>query len=202
MKPLVITRHEAFVAWLRAQGIIDDDAEVIPHCDDPAVLRGRVVIGPCPLHLAAEAQSIVHIPLRLAPADRGRELSLDELSAAAGQPVEYQVLEGGSYLRERQDLADARRISPGAQSPMAAIDAAFAAWAEAHGLVEADVAFAPEGLPTTEDAAEIVRLGRLPPPPGGKIVMAGLLRGRPYVRAEISLRTCSSSRSFHAREIP
>jgi hypothetical protein len=90
---IVITRHQALVAYLIEQGIITKDTPVLPHVTSPEEVRGKVVIGPCPLHLAAEAESVVHIPIEY-PRDgslRGVELTLEQLREMAGAPVQYTV---------------------------------------------------------------------------------------------------------------
>jgi len=88
---LVITRHTALVEYLRAIELIDESATIIPHCDDPETIRGRTIVGPIPISLACVARSVIHIPLRLDPSDRGRELSLAEVRERAGEPTEYVV---------------------------------------------------------------------------------------------------------------
>lgn len=88
---IVITRHTALVAYLREIGLIDDTTPIIPHCSDPEQIRGKIVIGPIPLHLAAHAECIINIPLKLDQGDRGRELSLEEVRARAGKPERYMV---------------------------------------------------------------------------------------------------------------
>jgi len=51
---IVVTRHLALVEYLREQGLIDEDTDVVAHVTDPEQIRGLHVIGPVPLHLAAD----------------------------------------------------------------------------------------------------------------------------------------------------
>jgi len=89
-KTIVITRHEALVEYLREQGMIDDSTTVMSHVTHEDVI-GKDVIGVLPLSLAAEANSVTEIPLRLTPEMRGQELSLETLRQIAGKPVKYKV---------------------------------------------------------------------------------------------------------------
>jgi putative CRISPR-associated protein (TIGR02620 family) len=89
---IVVTRHPTLVDYLREQGLIGPDAEVISHAT-PEQIRGRHVVGVLPLSLACEAASVTEIPLALAPEDRGQELSLERVREIAGAPVTYVVQE-------------------------------------------------------------------------------------------------------------
>ena len=87
--PLIISRHPGAVAWLAAQGIT---GEVVAHAT-PQQVRGRDVIGVLPLALAAEAHSVSSIDLPgLAPEQRGRDLSPDEMNAAGATLRRYRVI--------------------------------------------------------------------------------------------------------------
>ena len=92
LKPLVVTRHKGLVDFIRAEGIIGEDAEVAEHAT-PAMVRGRNVIGVLPLDLAAEAASVTVIPLALTPDLRGRDLSEAEVRRIAGAPRKFTVTE-------------------------------------------------------------------------------------------------------------
>lgn len=63
---VIVTRHAAFVEYLREIGAVPRDAFVIPHVT-PERIRGRHVAGSLPLHLAALAASVIHVPLGLPP---------------------------------------------------------------------------------------------------------------------------------------
>ncbi len=91
---IVVTRHPALVALLQERGEIVDGVEVIAHVDDPEILRGRVVYGVLPMHLAAVADEMREVPLKLSyPEMRGRELSLEEIRSIAGPTRRYRVVE-------------------------------------------------------------------------------------------------------------
>lgn len=88
---IVVTRHKALVEYLREQGMIDDSCAVINHVTNSEDVIGKDVIGVLPLSLAAKANSVTEIPLRLTPEMRGQELNLETLRKVAGKPVKYKV---------------------------------------------------------------------------------------------------------------
>jgi len=88
---VVVTRHPALLEYLRELGMVGEDCEVLTHVSSPEQIRGKEVIGVLPLRLAAEAFSVVEVPLDLPPELRGKELSLEELRRYAGAPKRYRV---------------------------------------------------------------------------------------------------------------
>jgi len=90
VETVVVTRHPALVEYLREEGLISPDVQVIEHATAEDV-RGKRVFGILPLHLAVEAEEVVHIPLDLPPEARGRELTIEEVRRYAGAPVTYVV---------------------------------------------------------------------------------------------------------------
>ena len=87
---IVITRHPALVDYLREQGIVSGDVEVISHAS-PDVVRGKHVLGVLPHSLSCLCASFTEIPLRLPPEMRGKELTIEDLRKYAGSPVTYVV---------------------------------------------------------------------------------------------------------------
>ena len=87
---VVVTRHPALVQYLREEGYIPADAEVIPHAT-PENIRGKYVWGVLPLRLTALAASITEIPLDLPAERRGQELTIEQVRQYAGKPVTYTV---------------------------------------------------------------------------------------------------------------
>lgn len=87
---VVITRHMALVQHLIETGVVPAGVEVIPHAKVEQ-FRGKRVVGPLPLHLAAEAASIVSVPLDLPPELRGVELTVEQVRQFAGLPQEFRV---------------------------------------------------------------------------------------------------------------
>ena len=78
--PLIITRHQGAVAWLEAQGIT---GEVISHVASADEVRGRIVIGPLPLYLAAATEKIGSIDMPGLRLDqRGQDLTPEQMDAA------------------------------------------------------------------------------------------------------------------------
>lgn len=76
---VIISRHPGAIEWLRRQkitGVVIEQATA----ED---VRGKVVIGNSPLHLAAEAHQIGSIDLPgLTREQRGRDLTPEEMDAA------------------------------------------------------------------------------------------------------------------------
>lgn len=87
---VIVTRHQALVEYLIEIGLASTHSRVIEHATEFDV-AGRRCIGVLPLRLALLASSVVEIPLNLPPELRGKELSLDQVRAYAGAPVEYVV---------------------------------------------------------------------------------------------------------------
>lgn len=203
MDPIVVTRHRALVEYLREQGIIGHDTEVVPHLADPEAVRGRTVIGPVPIHMAAAARSVVHIPLAIPEHLRGVELTLSQVREMAGPPVEYQIRPTAvGYLApifERRMLEEAW---PGATSASDALDRSVTAWAEAHGLLQCDGFH--RASPDVDDdmARNLVALSRLPPPPNGRIVDVAMRAGTPTIAVRVSLGHASSSRVYRTSPAP
>ncbi len=76
-----VSRHPGAFEWARRHGITYDRHAT--HLDPATVDAGDRVIGSLPVNLAAEvcARGVEYwnLSLRLDPADRGRELSADDL---------------------------------------------------------------------------------------------------------------------------
>jgi putative CRISPR-associated protein (TIGR02620 family) len=87
---MIITRHPALIAYLVEIGLADQDTPVVAHASADDV-RGRRVCGVMPLHLAAEAASVVVVPLDVPAEMRGQELTLEQVRRYAGRPTEYRV---------------------------------------------------------------------------------------------------------------
>jgi putative CRISPR-associated protein (TIGR02620 family) len=87
---LVVTRHKALVEYLKMCGVIDDDTPVLEHAtvDD---VKGKIVIGVLPMHLACHCHYFTELPLNIPQELRGRELSLEEVELYAGEPASYAV---------------------------------------------------------------------------------------------------------------
>jgi putative CRISPR-associated protein (TIGR02620 family) len=97
-KAIVVTRHSALVEYLREINLIDEDTPIVPYLRDKEAVKGKVVIGPCPVHLAVHAASWVQVPLDIPAEFRDQELTLEQVREFAKSPVEYTVREGGCYL--------------------------------------------------------------------------------------------------------
>ena len=89
-KTLIVTRHKGLVEYLREEGIVGDDIEVITHATAENV-TGRHVIGVLPHSLSCLTASFTEVPLHLPPELRGVELTANDVRKYAGKPVTYIV---------------------------------------------------------------------------------------------------------------
>lgn len=88
MEPLIVTRHSGLVEWLAKRGIT---GQVVEHATVRDV-TGRIVYGNLPLHLAAYARLVVTVDMpQLAPEQRGKDLTPDEMDAAGATMTNYKV---------------------------------------------------------------------------------------------------------------
>lgn len=94
METIMITRHKALVQYAIEKGIVPADVRVLPHVSTPKEVAGKHVVGPIPLHLAAAATRVTHIPLSIPPELRGVELTLEQLREMAGPAETYAVMPG------------------------------------------------------------------------------------------------------------
>jgi putative CRISPR-associated protein (TIGR02620 family) len=85
----VVTQHSGLVEYLREQGYAVD--EVKKHVQSAEEIQGRDVVGVLPPHLAAEANSVTTVNLRLSREDFGRELSLEEVRERVISTEVYRV---------------------------------------------------------------------------------------------------------------
>jgi putative CRISPR-associated protein (TIGR02620 family) len=85
---LIVTRHRGLVEWLGRRGIT---GTVLPQVT-PEDIRGKIVYGVLPLHLAALAAEVVTVDLPGIPADkRGADLSPEEMDACGARISRYTV---------------------------------------------------------------------------------------------------------------
>lgn len=88
-RPVIVTRHVGAIEWLNNHGF---DGDVIAHVASPDQIRGRVVIGALPFHLAADAARVGVISMPgLRPDQRGVDLTPAEMDAA-GAVIEFYVV--------------------------------------------------------------------------------------------------------------
>ncbi len=89
---IIITRHDALIAYLYQEGICHPDVPVIKHATAEEI-RGKRVVGSLPLPLCALAASVVHIPFDIPVELRGQELTLEQVYEYAKEPREFVVQE-------------------------------------------------------------------------------------------------------------
>lgn len=87
---VIVTRHPALIDFLREEGIISAEAEVIAHAS-PEAVQGKEVIGVLPMRLAALTKRFTEVSMTLRPDQRGRELTLEEIRAANPVLTTYEV---------------------------------------------------------------------------------------------------------------
>ncbi len=77
---VIISRHDAFVEFLKMKGILHGDEQVISHVSNPDVIDGKVVItSGLPMHLAAKARCVIVVSMNIPPEMRGKEMSVDDM---------------------------------------------------------------------------------------------------------------------------
>lgn len=86
---VIVTRHHATVLFIRQELPEFREAPVLASAE-PDDVRGLVVAGNLPLHLAALADHVIAVEFAGQP-PRGREYGLDEMRAAGAQLVAYRV---------------------------------------------------------------------------------------------------------------
>jgi len=87
---LIVTRHAGLVDYLKQEGIVEDDVEVITHAT-PKAVQGKHVLGVLPHSLSCLTKSFTEIPLKLPAELRGKELTANDVRQFAGKPVTYKV---------------------------------------------------------------------------------------------------------------
>lgn len=90
MKRLIVSRHQATVEYLRDVLDWPDTVPAIASAT-PDDVRGAVVAGNLPLHLAAIAAGVIAVEFSGDP-PRGSEYGRAEMEAAGVRLVEYQVI--------------------------------------------------------------------------------------------------------------
>lgn len=93
MTTYFITRHPGARAWAERQETPID--RFVEHLDIRDIRPGDIVMGSLPVHLAAEVCArgarYFHLTLNLPPAERGRELSAEELKGFEASLREFIV---------------------------------------------------------------------------------------------------------------
>lgn len=103
MSTYLVTRHPGTVTWARAR--LPHLNRVIEHLDPAELVPGDVVVGTLPVHLACRVcergARYLHLTIDSSHAQRGRELTADDLERLdvriceyVVQSVEEQPLEG------------------------------------------------------------------------------------------------------------
>lgn len=89
MKAIIVTRHPAAVEFILATAGLPDETPVLESATADDV-RGCMVYGNLPLHLAALAYRVVAIEFD-GPPPRGQEYSLADMQAAGARLAAYDV---------------------------------------------------------------------------------------------------------------
>ena len=111
---VIVSRHEGAVKWLAQCGIT---GPVISGNATPDDVRGKVVVGNVPLHLAALAARVASIDMPALRADqRGADLTPAEMDAAGASinwyvvrdvaSIESQIAEADADARETDRASD------------------------------------------------------------------------------------------------
>jgi hypothetical protein len=89
MERVIVSRHSAAVEFIRAEAPEFADATVLVSAT-PDDVRGRVVAGNLPLHLASLAKAVVAVEFEGAP-PRGTEYGIEEMRKAGARLRWYVV---------------------------------------------------------------------------------------------------------------
>lgn len=88
-----VSRHPGAVEWARRHGVMFDLHA--HHLDLDMIATGDRVLGSLPVNMAAlicdKGAEYWHLSLRLAPQDRGRELTADDLDRGGARLERYRV---------------------------------------------------------------------------------------------------------------
>jgi putative CRISPR-associated protein (TIGR02620 family) len=79
METVIVSRHAGLVEYLEKKGIV---GRVIPHAT-AADVKGKIVVGNLPLHLAALAAKVGSVDMNVPAEMRGQELSASQVSQYA-----------------------------------------------------------------------------------------------------------------------
>jgi hypothetical protein len=89
MENVIVSRHPAAIEFIRAASVDFADARVIAQATADDV-RGKVVAGNLPLHLAAVTAEVVAVEFA-GPPPRGLEYTLADMQAAGAKLARYRV---------------------------------------------------------------------------------------------------------------
>lgn len=89
MRYVIVSRHPAAIEFIRRTDPRFAESLVL-HTASPDDVRGAVVAGNVPLHLAAAAAEVVAVEF-LGPAPRGQEYSLEDMVRAGARLRRYRV---------------------------------------------------------------------------------------------------------------
>lgn len=87
---IIVSRHQGAVEWVRATAPQFGTAPVITGNATESDVKGKVVVGNVPLHLACLAREVVAIEFTGAP-PRGAEYGVAEMEAAGARLARYVV---------------------------------------------------------------------------------------------------------------
>jgi CRISPR-associated protein Csx16 len=90
----LVSRHAAAITWIKQQTQVD---QAIDHFDSNLIQPGDTVIGTLPVHIAAEVcergGKYLHLELTIPSEQRGKELSLEEMSACNPTLTYFQIMQ-------------------------------------------------------------------------------------------------------------
>lgn len=85
---VIVTRHLGLVEWLRLRGITGSVIAQVTERD----IRGKVVVGVLPLHLASVADVVITVDMpKLLFEQRGKDLTPEEMDNAGAELKSYKV---------------------------------------------------------------------------------------------------------------
>lgn len=93
MTTYFVSRHAGAIAWAQRQGMAPD--HWVEHLEIARIQAGDTVVGTLPVPMAAAVCSLgaryLHLDVPLSQAQRGRELSADDLEGLGASVQQYEV---------------------------------------------------------------------------------------------------------------
>lgn len=91
VETIVVTRHDALVAYLLETGVITEGEYTLVAHVSPELVQDKHVIGILPHSLSVLTRSFTEVPLSLPAELRGKELTIEDMRKYAQPPVTYKV---------------------------------------------------------------------------------------------------------------
>jgi CRISPR-associated protein Csx16 len=89
-KIYIVSRHEGAVEWLKSNFKGFEKGELKSHIK-PEEIKGNIIVGTLPIHLAELAKEYFHIILNLPAEARGKELTKEDMNEYGAKLQKYKI---------------------------------------------------------------------------------------------------------------